>query len=103
MNWTLYAALSAVFAGLTAVLAKIGVSQVPSNLATLVRTVVVVLFATGIVTASGQFHHLGSISARGWLALVSRGSPQGYPGFSTSPRSSMARSPELRRSTSSAS
>ena len=73
MNWTLYAALSAVFAGLTAVLAKIGVSQVPSNLATLVRTVVVVLFATGIVTASGQFRQLGSISGRGWLALVLSG------------------------------
>ena len=73
MNWTLYAALSAVFAGLTAVLAKIGVSQVPSNLATLVRTVVVVFFATGIVAASGQFHHLGSISGRGWLALVLSG------------------------------
>ena len=73
MSWTLYAALSAVFAGLTAVLAKIGVSQVPSNLATLVRTVVVVLFATGIVAASGQFRHLSSISGRGWLALVLSG------------------------------
>ena len=58
-------------AGLTAVLAKIAVSQVPSNLATLVRTVVVVVFATGIVAASGQFRHLGSISGRGWLALLS--------------------------------
>ena len=73
LNWTLYAALSALFAGLTAVLAKIGVSEVPSNLATLVRTVVVVLFATGIVTASGQFQHLGSISGRGWLALILSG------------------------------
>ena len=73
MNWTFYAALSALFAGLTAVLAKIAVSQVPSNLATLVRTVVVVVFATGIVAASGQFRHLGSISGRGWLALVLSG------------------------------
>ena len=73
MHWTFYAALSAVFAGLTALLAKIGVSQVPSNLATLVRTIVVVLFATGIVAVSGQFHHLGSISGRGWLALVLSG------------------------------
>ena len=73
MHWTFYAALSAVFAGLTALLAKIGVSQVPSNLATLVRTVVVVLFATGIVALSGQFRHLGSISGRGWLALVLSG------------------------------
>ncbi len=73
MNWTIYAALSALFAGLTAVLAKIGVSQVPSNLATLVRTVVVVIFAAGIVTATGQHHHLGSISGRGWLALILSG------------------------------
>ncbi len=73
MNWTLYAALSALFAGLTALLAKVGVSQVPSNLATLVRTIVVVVFATGIVTATGQFNHLGSISGRGWLALVFSG------------------------------
>jgi transporter family protein len=65
--------VSALFAGLTALLAKIGVSQVPSNLATLIRTVVVVIFATGIVTASGQLHHLGSISARGWLALILSG------------------------------
>src|SRR5271165_4729689 len=73
VNWTLYAALSALFAGLTAVLAKIGVSEVPSNLATLVRTLVVVLFATGIVTASGQFQHLNAISGRGWLALILSG------------------------------
>jgi bacterial/archaeal transporter family protein len=73
LNWTLYAALSALFAGLTALLAKVGVSQVPSNLATLVRTIVVVVFATGIVAATGQFNHLGSISGRGWLALVFSG------------------------------
>jgi transporter family protein len=73
LNWTLYAALSALFAGLTALLAKIGVSQVPSNLATLVRTIVVVVFATGIVAATGQFNHLASISGRGWLALVLSG------------------------------
>ena len=54
-------------------LAKIGVSQVPSNLATLIRTVVVVIFATGIVTATGEHHHLGYISGRGWLALILSG------------------------------
>lgn len=78
MNWVGYAALSAVFAGLTAVLAKIGVSQVPSNVATLVRTVVVVVFATGIVAASGQLHHLKSISGRDWLALVFSGVATGF-------------------------
>jgi bacterial/archaeal transporter family protein len=73
VNWVLYAALSAVFAGLTAVLAKVGVSQVPSNVATLIRTVVVVVFATGIVAATGQLGHLRSISGRSWLALVLSG------------------------------
>ena len=73
VNWVGYAALSAVFAGLTAVLAKIGVSQVPSNVATLIRTVVVVVFATGIVAATGQLHHLRSISGRDWLALLLSG------------------------------
>jgi len=78
VNWVGYAALSAVFAGLTAVLAKIGVSQVPSNVATLVRTVVVVVFATGLVAASGQLHHLKSISGRDWLALVLSGVATGF-------------------------
>ena len=73
MNWVLYAALSAVFAGLTAVLAKIGVSQVPSNVATLVRTVVVVVFAAAIVSATGQFPHLKQLTGRDWLALVFSG------------------------------
>jgi transporter family protein len=73
MNWLLYAALSAVFAGLTAVLAKIGVSQVPSNVATLVRTVVVVIFAAAIVLATGQLPHLKLLTGRDWLALVFSG------------------------------
>ena len=73
VNWVAYAALSAVFAGLTAVLAKIGVSDIPSNVATLVRTVVVVVFATGIVAAAGQLHQLRSIPGRSWLALVFSG------------------------------
>jgi transporter family protein len=72
-GWVLDAMASAFFAGLTALLAKIGVSQVPSNVATLVRTVVVVVFAAGIVGASGQHHHLRSIPGRGWLALIASG------------------------------
>jgi transporter family protein len=77
VNWVLYAGLSAVFAGLTAVLAKIGVSQVPSNVATLIRTLVVVVFATGIVAGSGELHHLRSIPGRSWLALVLSGAATG--------------------------
>jgi transporter family protein len=73
MNWVLYAALSAVFAGLTAVLAKLGVSQVPSNVATLVRTVVVMVFAAAIVSTTGQLPYLKQLSGRDWAALVLSG------------------------------
>jgi transporter family protein len=73
MSLIVCAALSACFAGLTAVLAKIGVSQVPSNLATLIRTVVIVAFAALIVAGSGEFNQVRSISGRGWLALVLSG------------------------------
>lgn len=73
MRWPLYALLSALFAGLTALLAKIGVSQVPSNLATLIRTIVVVLFALAIVLARGELGNLGGLGARDWTALVLSG------------------------------
>ena len=59
-----FAGLSALFAGLTAVLAKVGIENVPSNLATLVRTVVIVAFASGIVAARGELSQLREISAR---------------------------------------
>lgn len=67
------ALLSALFAGLTAVLAKVGVENVPSNLATLVRTVVVVAFATGIVAARGEWAALREVNARSWTFLIFSG------------------------------
>jgi transporter family protein len=73
MSWTACAFLSAFFAGLTALLAKIGVQNVPSNLATLVRTVVIVVFAGGIVAARGELAHIREISARSWSFLVLSG------------------------------
>jgi len=73
LRWPFYAAMSALFAGLTAVLAKVGVNQVPSNLATLVRTMVVVAFAAAVVGARGEARALGSISGRDWAALVLSG------------------------------
>jgi transporter family protein len=73
MRWPLYAGLSALFAGATALLAKIGVSQVPSNLATLIRTVVVVIFATGLVASRGELGGIGSLSTRDWTALILSG------------------------------
>ena len=73
MNWIGYALFSALFAGLTALLAKIGVSNVPSNVATLVRTVVIVFFASGLVAATGELHHVKSLNGRDWAALVGSG------------------------------
>jgi len=73
MNWMACAGLSALFAGLTAVLAKVGVENVPSNLATLVRTVVVVGFAAAIVAARGELPQLREISGRSWAFLVLSG------------------------------
>jgi transporter family protein len=73
MSWITCAFLSALFAGLTALLAKVGVQNVPSNLATLVRTVVIVIFATGIVAARGEWTHLRGVSGRSWAFLVFSG------------------------------
>lgn len=69
-SWILLAIGSAVFAALTAIFAKIGVSGVNSNLATAIRTAVVLLLAWGIVLATGQYKELGSISQKTWLFLI---------------------------------
>ena len=73
MHWTTLAFLSALFAGLTAVLAKVGIENVPSNLATLIRTVVIVFFASGIVVARGEWTHFKEIGGRSWVFLVLSG------------------------------
>lgn len=73
MTWVQCALMSALFAGLTAVLAKLGVADVPSNLATLIRTVVVVGFASGIVLFTGEARGVRSLGSRDWLALVGSG------------------------------
>jgi bacterial/archaeal transporter family protein len=70
MPWMTYAAISAVAAGLTAVLAKVGVEGVPSNLATAIRTVVVLLFAWAIALGAGEHRVLGTLSRRSVIFLV---------------------------------
>jgi transporter family protein len=72
-NWIVWAGLSAVFAGLTAVLAKLGVGNVPSNLATLVRTAVILVFAAGVVAVRGEAHAVGTLTGRNWMFLVLSG------------------------------
>lgn len=73
MSWWVYALASAGFAALTAVLAKVGVEGVPSNLATAIRTLVVLLFAGGIVVATGEIRELPVIDRRTLLFLVLSG------------------------------
>jgi len=73
LNWAIYAGLSALFAGLTAVLAKIGVANVSSNLATFIRTCVILVFALAIVVAQGEVKNMGTLSSRNWMFLVFSG------------------------------
>lgn len=73
MNWFVFAFLSAIFAALTAVLAKIGIKNVDSNLATAIRTVVIIIFAWGIVFFQGTLKQVGSISQFSLLFLILSG------------------------------
>ena len=71
--WFALALLSAVFAALTSILAKVGVEGVNSNLATAIRTVVVVVMAWGMVFLTHAQSGLGEISRRSWLFLILSG------------------------------
>jgi transporter family protein len=73
MNWIAWALLSAFFAGITAILAKIGVAGVDSNLATAVRTTVVVLFTWAIAVATSPAGSLRQFSNRTLLFLTLSG------------------------------
>ena len=73
LSWAGWALLSAFFAGLTAILAKIGISGVNSNLATAVRTTVVLVFTWGIALAVTGIGPLGQFTRRTWLFLVLSG------------------------------
>lgn len=72
MTWLFWALLSALFAGLTAILAKVGVRDIDSNLATAIRTVVVLLFAWPIALVT-KSQTLSDIPVRTWLFLVLSG------------------------------
>lgn len=71
--WLLFAILSAVFAALTSILAKIGIDGVNSNLATAIRTAVVLLMAWGIVFITNAQKGLSSISPKSWIFLILSG------------------------------
>ncbi len=70
LGWPFWALLSAGFAAMTAIFAKVGVENVNSDFATLIRTVVILLIVAAIVAATGQFQAPGSISGRTYLFLV---------------------------------
>lgn len=78
MSWLFFALLSAVFAAMTAILAKIGIKGVDSNLATAIRTVIILLFAWGIVMVQGTWRQLGSISQFSLLFLILSGLATGF-------------------------
>jgi|SRR6266404_3536223 len=73
MSWFIFALLSAFFAALTAILAKIGVKNVDSNLATAIRTVIILIFAWGIVFFQGSWKQISSLSHFSLLFLVLSG------------------------------
>ena len=96
MTWVGWALLSAAFAGGTAILAKIGIAGVDSNLATAIRTTVIVLFTWLIAVGTGALGGAGQISPRSWLFLVLSGIATGlswlcyFRALSLGPASSVA-------------
>ena len=76
-GWQVFALGSAAFAALTAILGKVGVSEVNSNLATLIRTGVILVVAAGVVTARGEWEPPGKISRFGAGMLVLSGAATG--------------------------
>ncbi len=77
LSWVFWALLSAGFAALTAIFAKIGVENVNSDFATFVRTVVILFAAAMIVYATGNWQQPSSVSAKTWLFLVLSGAATG--------------------------
>jgi transporter family protein len=72
-SWQFWAVLSAVFAALTAIFAKIGVEDVPPDLATFIRTIVIVVTLALLLAATGQFRAPGEIGGRTYLFLLLSG------------------------------
>ena len=72
-SWQVWAVLSAVFAALTAIFAKVGVEDINSDLATLIRTVIVLAALSLILYATGRLTNPGPISAKSWLFLLLSG------------------------------
>jgi transporter family protein len=72
-TWPFWAVLAAIFAALTAILAKLGIEGVPTNLATLIRTLVVVAALSAIVWVTGEARGISAVSGRSLAFLVLSG------------------------------
>jgi transporter family protein len=72
-KWVIWALLSATFAALTAIFAKAGLEEVDSDLATLVRTMVIIIVLAGFVSFTGKWSNPFELSSRTWLFLVLSG------------------------------
>lgn len=96
MNWLLWSLLSAIFAAATAVLAKIGVSNVDPNLATAIRTTVILVLAWAIAIGYGSHQGLSSLDRRSVGMLVASGVATGlswlcyFRALATGPASKVA-------------
>ena len=75
--WILYALLSAFFAALTSILAKIGIENVNPNLATAIRTAVVLIMAWGLVFLTGKQNEIANIGQKSWIFLILSGCATG--------------------------
>jgi len=73
MQWLVFAFLSAIFAAATSILAKIGIKDVNSNLATAIRTTVILIFSWGIVFAQGLAPKLSTLTRTAWIFLILSG------------------------------
>ena len=71
--WAIFAILSAIFAALTSILAKVGIEGVNSNLATAIRTIVVVLMAWFMVFITGNQNGIVDVSKKSWIFLILSG------------------------------
>lgn len=72
-NWWFWALLSAVFAALTAIFAKVGVADIDSDVATFIRTVVILVALGLILVMLGKFHSPGEVTTKTWVFLVLSG------------------------------
>jgi len=76
--WIVYALLSAVFAALTSILAKIGITGINSNLATAIRTAVVLIMSWGMVFLVGSQNQISNITTKSWVFLILSGLATGF-------------------------